>query len=107
MIDHYTNKIYPDGHKAMIVCSGRKAAIKYQQVLHQLKKEGYHNFESKVVVSISSPKSDAIAKDYYETLEWNKNNPKDKKPTWVVPPEDIKDVTDDFSDYTNMKESSP
>ena len=96
MVNHYTNKIYPDGHKAMIVCSGREAAIKYQQVLHQLKEEGLHNFESKVVVSIGSPKSDAIAKEYYETLEWNKNNPTNKKPVWVVPPEDIKDVTDDF-----------
>ncbi|WP_275314961.1 type I restriction endonuclease subunit R [Tenacibaculum bernardetii] len=96
MVNHYTNKIYPDGHKAMIVCSGREAAIKYQQVLHKLKEEGLHNFESKVVVSIGSPKSDAIAKEYYETLEWNKNNPDNKKPVWVVPPEGIKDATDNF-----------
>jgi type I restriction enzyme R subunit len=96
MVNHYATKIYPDGHKAMIVCSGREAAIKYQQVLHKLKEEGLHNFESKVVVSIGSPKSDAIAKDYYETLEWNKNNPNDKKPVWVVPPENIKDATDNF-----------
>lgn len=96
MVNHYSDKIYPDGHKAMIVCNGREAAIKYQQVLHQLKEEGYHNFESKVVVSIGSPKSDAIAKEYHETLEWNKNNPTNKKPVWVVPPEDIKDVTDNF-----------
>ncbi|QXP72899.1 type I restriction endonuclease subunit R [Tenacibaculum sp. AHE15PA] len=96
MVNHYSDKIYPDGHKAMIVCSGREAAIKYQQVLHKLKEEGLHNFESKVVVSIGSPKSDAIAKEYYETLEWNKNNPTNKKPVWVVPPEDIKDATDNF-----------
>jgi type I restriction enzyme R subunit len=96
LIDHFGNKIYPDGHKAMLVCSGREAAIKYQQTLHRLKEEGYHNFESKVVVSISSPKTDAIAKDYYETLEWNRNNPSNKKPIYVVPPEDIKDATDDF-----------
>ena len=96
MVDHFKNKIYPDGHKAMLVCSGRDAAIKYQQVLHQLKEEGYHNFESKVVVSMSSPKSDVIAKEYYETLEWNRNNPSNKKPIYVVPPENIKDATDDF-----------
>ena len=96
MVDHFKNKIYPDGHKAMLVCSGRDAAIKYQQVLHQLKEEGYHNFESKVVVSMSSPKSDVIAKEYYETLEWNRNNPTNKKPIYVVPPENIKDATDDF-----------
>ncbi len=96
IINHYRDKIYPDGHKAMIVCSGRKAAIKYQQTLHALKLEGYHNFESKVVVSIGSPKSDVIAKEYYETLDWNKNNPTNKKPIYVVPPEDIKDATDDY-----------
>ena len=96
LLDHFKNKIYPNGHKAMLVCSGRDAAIKYQQILQQLKAEGYHNFESKVVVSISSPKSDAIAKEYYETLEWNRNNPSNKKPIYVVPPEDIKDATDDF-----------
>jgi len=96
MVDHFKNKIYPDGHKAMLVCSGRDAAIKYQQVLHQLKDEGYHNFESKVVVSMSSPKSDVIAKEYYETLEWNRNNPSNKKTIYVVPPENIKDATDDF-----------
>lgn len=96
MVEHFKNKIYPDGHKAMLVCSGRDAAIKYQQVLHQLKEEGYHNFESKVVVSMSSPKSDVIAKEYYETLEWNRNNPSNKKTIYVVPPENIKDATDDF-----------
>lgn len=96
IIDNYRDKIYPDGHKAMIVCSGREAAIKYQKVLHSLKVKGYHGFESKVVVTIGSPKSDAIAKDYYETLEWNKNNPSHKKPIYVVPPEDIKNATDDY-----------
>jgi type I restriction enzyme R subunit len=96
MIDHFRDKIYPDGHKAMIVCSGREAAMRYQQIFIQLKEEGYHNFDSKVVMSIGSPKSDKIAKEYYETLEWNKNNPTNKKPIWVVPPEDIKDATDGF-----------
>ncbi len=96
MLDHFKSKIYPDGHKAMLVCTGREATIKYQQVLQKLKEEGYHNFESKVVISIGSPKSDTIAKDYYETLEWNRNNPTNKKPLSVVAPEDIKDATDDF-----------
>lgn len=94
LIDHYRDKIYPDGHKAMIVCSGREHAIRYQQTLTELKEAGYHNFESKVVMSIGSPKSDKIAKEYYATLEWNRNNPHDKKPVWVVPPEDVKNATD-------------
>ena len=96
IIDHYKGKIYPDGHKAMIVCSGRYGALKYKQTLEKLRDEGYHNFDSKVVMSIGSPKSDEIAKEYYKTLEWNKKNPHNKKPLWVVPPEDVKTVTNDF-----------
>jgi type I restriction enzyme R subunit len=96
IIDNYRNKIYPDGHKAMIVCSGRQHALRYQQAFEQLKADGYHEFESKVVMSIGSPKSDKIAKEYFETLEWNRNNPTDKKPVFVVPPEEIKMVTDNF-----------
>ena len=96
LIDHFKGKIYPDGHKAMIVCSGRYAALKYKQTLEKLKDEGYHKFESKVIMSIGSPKSDEIAKEYYGILDWNKKNPHQKKPIWVVPPEDVKAVTDDF-----------
>jgi len=96
IIGHYRNKIFPDGHKAMIVCDGREAALKYQQTFIRLKEQGLHDFNSKVVVSIGSPKSDAIAKEYYETLEWNKNNPTEKKPLWVVAPEDVKAVTEDY-----------
>lgn len=96
IIDHYQHKIYPDGHKAMIVCSGREAAIKYQQTLIELKELGVHDFDSKVVVSIGSPKADSIAKDYYEAIEWNKKNPYDKHPIFVTPPEEVKTVTEDF-----------
>jgi type I restriction enzyme R subunit len=96
IIDNYRNKIYPDGHKAMIVCSGRPHALRYQQAFEQLKADGYHEFDSKVVMSIGSPKSDKIAKEYFETLEWNRNNPTNKRPVFVVPPEDIKTVTDNF-----------
>ncbi len=96
IIDHFREKIFPDGHKGMLVCNGRESAIKYQQALHSLKEQGYHNFESKVVISIGSPKSDIIAKEYYESLEWNRINPNNKKPIYVVPPEGVKDATDSF-----------
>jgi type I restriction enzyme, R subunit len=96
IINHFRDKIYPDGHKALIVTSGREAAIKYQKVLNNLKNKGYHNYESKVVISIGSPKSDDIAKEYYGILEWNRENPDNMKPVWVTPPEDVKTVTEDF-----------
>jgi type I restriction enzyme R subunit len=105
IINNYRDKIFPDKHKAMIVCSGREAAIRYQETLTRLKAEGYHNFESKVVISIGSPKSDKIAKDYYETLDWNKNHPDDQKPIFVVPPEDIKAATRDYKlPFGNVEE---
>jgi type I restriction enzyme R subunit len=96
IIEHFKTKIFPDGHKALIVCSGRAHAIRYQKTLVDLKEKGVHNFESKVVVSIGSAKSDPIAKEYYETLNWNKENPTNQKPIYVVAPEDIKAVSDDF-----------
>jgi type I restriction enzyme R subunit len=96
IIEHFKHKIFPDGHKAMIVCSGRYAALRYQKALVRLMEQGKHGFKSRVVMSIGSPKSDEIAKDYYKTLDWNKKNPDDQKPIWVVPPEEVKTVTDDF-----------
>ena len=96
MVDHYRDKIHPDGHKAMIVCNGREAAIRYQQALTELRKQGYHDYDSKVVVSVGSPKSDEIAKEYYAALEYNKRHPEDLKPIWVTPPERVKTVTEDF-----------
>jgi type I restriction enzyme, R subunit len=96
MLTHFKEKIFPNEHKAMLVCDGRAAAIRYKQIFEQLKAEGLHNFETKVVVSIGSPKSDEIAREYYGTLEWNRNNPDNLKPIWVVPPEEINTVTNDF-----------
>lgn len=96
IVEHFKEKIFPDGHKAMLVCSGRVAAIKYQQALLRLKEQEYHNFDSKVVISIGSPKSDEIAKDYYATLDWNKRNPENIKPVLVVAPEDVKTVTENY-----------
>jgi type I restriction enzyme R subunit len=80
----------------MIVCAGREAAIKYQQTILKLKEEGYHNFDTKVVISLGTPKSDEIARDYYQTLDWNKQHPDDPKPIFVTPSENVKEVTDNF-----------
>ena len=96
LVAHYASKIRPDGHKAMIVCKGRASAIQYKRILEELREDGLHDFESKVVISIGSPKSDDIARQYYEDLEWNRNNPNDKRPILVVAPEDVKTVTEDY-----------
>lgn len=96
MVDHYKKKIYPAGQKAMVVCSGREAAIKYHKALLQLKEEGVHDFEAKVVVSLGIPKSDPIAKQYYEIENWNKDHSIEKKPQYIVDPLKVKDVVNDF-----------
>lgn len=96
IINHYRDKIYPDKHKAMLVCSGRYAAVKYQSVISELREQGYHDFESKVIISMGSPKTDKLAKEYYETLEWNRNNPDNLKPVLIVPTEDVKAATEDY-----------
>ncbi|HEU4470711.1 MAG TPA: type I restriction endonuclease [Flavisolibacter sp.] len=105
LLKHFAEKIHRNGHKALLVTDGRHAAIRYKQIIEGLRSEGVHSFETKVVVSIGSPKSDDIAKEYYETLNWNKEYPGDPKPVWVVAPEQIKTVTDDFKlPYGNESE---
>ena len=52
LLKHFSEKIYPNGHKAMLVTDGRYAAIRYKQVLEKQRAEGVHNYEIKVVVSI-------------------------------------------------------
>lgn len=103
ILTHFTEKIYSDGHKAMLVCDGRFGAIRYKQAFEELKIEGFHNFETRVVVSLGSAKSDHLAREYYEALEHNRTNPDDLLPIWVTAPEDVKDVTLDFKlDYGNV-----
>lgn len=109
ILDHFRGKIYPNGHKAMLVCDGRFAALRYKQALEDLRKSGYHNFQSKVIITIGSPKSDPVAKEYYETLDWNKNNPDNQRTVLMVAPEDTKAASDDFKlpyGDENQKEKS-
>lgn len=96
LVAHFASKIRPDGHKAMIVCSGRTAAVKYQKMLHKLQEEGIHDFKSQVVLSLGSPKTDKIAQEHFEILKHNRENPKDSRPEWVVSSEKIKEVTNNF-----------
>lgn len=96
IVDHYRKKIYPDGHKAMIVCQGRYAAAKYKMIFEQLKERGYHNFRGKVIISLGSPKSDPIAQKVYERKEYNKKHPHNPKPQYITPEEDIKTTIEDF-----------
>ena len=96
IIKHFNDKIYPDGHKAMIVCQGRYAAAKYKMTFEDLREEGYHDFRSKVIISLGNPKSDPIARKVYEIREHNRNNPGNPVPEYITPDEDIKESIEDF-----------
>ncbi|MFW5983090.1 MAG: type I restriction enzyme subunit R domain-containing protein, partial [bacterium] len=96
IIDHYKRKIYPDGHKAMVVCQGRYAAAKYKMIFEELKEEGYHNFKSKVIISLGNPKNDSVAKKVYERREYNKQHPNNPLPEYITPEEEIKESIEDF-----------
>jgi len=63
IIEHYKNKIYPNGQKAMLVCYNREQAIAYKKLFESLKEDGVHNFNTRVVMSFS-PKSDP--QEYYD-----------------------------------------
>ena len=95
IIDHYTNKILPDGHKALIVCDGRPMALKYKETFERLKAQGVHNLTTKVVISLGSPKSDFIAREVYEIYDYNKTH-EDKKPILATPDEELKDTIENF-----------
>ena len=96
ILDHYRNKIRPDGHKAMIVCQGRTHAMRYKLMLERLKAEGYHDFESKLVISLGAAKSDDIARKMYEIIAWNKAHPEQPKMQPFTPAEEIETVRNDF-----------
>jgi type I restriction enzyme R subunit len=97
IIEHFRTKIRPNQHKAMLVCQGRPMAIRYQETFEALRAEGFHDFESRVVMSLGSPKQDDIAAKVYEDIEWNKQNPtKPQRPINVTLSEQVKTVTNDF-----------
>lgn len=52
MVNHYKKNIMPEGFKAMFVAEDRESAKKIKEALEQLKEEGIHNLESRVVFSI-------------------------------------------------------
>ena len=56
IVEHYKNKSYLDGFKAMIVCHNRYQAIAYKKALNKLAEQGQNNFQSKVVMSFDTKK---------------------------------------------------
>lgn len=78
IIEHYKNKSYLDGFKAMIVCHNRYQAIAYKKAFNKLADIGQNNFESKVIMSFDTKK---------DPEEFNK---------LAVPEADVKQTIEDF-----------
>jgi len=56
IVQHYKNKSYLDGFKAMIVCHNRYQAIAYKKAFNKLAQQGQNNFQSKVIMSFDTKK---------------------------------------------------
>ncbi|WP_324172907.1 HsdR family type I site-specific deoxyribonuclease [Sulfurimonas sp.] len=56
IVEHYKNKSYLDGFKAMIVCHNRYQAIAYKKAFNKLAEQGVNNFQSKVIMSFDTKK---------------------------------------------------
>ncbi|HHB94316.1 MAG TPA: type I restriction endonuclease subunit R, partial [Campylobacterales bacterium] len=56
IVEHYKNKSYLDGFKAMIVCHNRYQAIAYKKAFDKLSDIGQNSFQSKVIMSFDSKK---------------------------------------------------
>ena len=63
IVEHYKNKSYLDGFKAMIVCHNRYQAIAYKKALNKLAEIGQNNFQSKVIMSFDSKKD---SQEFYD-----------------------------------------
>ncbi len=56
IVEHYKNKSYLDGFKAMIVCHNRYQVIAYKKAFNKLAEQGQNNFQSKVIMSFDTKK---------------------------------------------------
>jgi len=56
IVEHYKNKSYLDGFKAMLVCHNRYQAIAYKKAFNKLAEQGQNSFQSKVIMSFDTKK---------------------------------------------------
>jgi len=78
IVEHYKNKSYLDGFKAMIVCHNRYQAIAYKKAFNKLAEQDQNNFQSKVIMSFDTKKD---PQEFYDL---------------AVPEADVKQAIEDF-----------
>ncbi|MFK5936815.1 MAG: HsdR family type I site-specific deoxyribonuclease [Sulfurimonas sp.] len=78
IVEHYKNKSYLDGFKAMIVCHNRYQAIAYKKAFNKLAQQGQNSFQSKVIMSFDTKKD---PQEFYDL---------------AIPEADVKQAIEDF-----------
>ncbi len=78
IVEHYKNKSYLDGFKAMIVCHNRYQAIAYKKAFDKLASLGQNSFQSKVIMSFDTKKD---SQEFYDL---------------ATPEADVKQAIEDF-----------
>ncbi len=78
IVEHYKNKSYLDGFKAMVVCHNRYQAIAYKKAFNKLAEQGENSFQSKVIMSFNTKKD---PQEFYDL---------------ATPEADIKQAIEDF-----------
>ncbi len=103
LVEHYESNGFAKGFKAMLVCEGRLAAVKYKEILNdimiQRKAEGKPVFDSKVVISLGSITSNRTGeeeKDLESIEERVKHAVKSGKEPIAVPSDEIPNLTNDL-----------
>ncbi len=108
MVRHYVENILPNGYKAQVVSSSRKAALRYNEAIKKALSEYYENMADnnpyKVLVSkLSSAvvishkhndNSDEFPKEFSSKTHKDKSVADFKKPLFTTSPYDIKEGDD-------------
>jgi len=84
IVKHYQAGAQKECHKAMLVCANRITAVMYRKIFEEMKSEGLHNLNTRVVVSLGG-KEDKLAKQCSDYLDY------------VTPEDRIKPVTKEFT----------
>ncbi|MCF6174477.1 MAG: DEAD/DEAH box helicase family protein [Victivallaceae bacterium] len=84
IVEHYQAGALKEGHKAILVCANRITAVMYRKIFEQMKAEGLHKLNTKVVISLGG-KGDKLEKQCADYLDY------------VTPGEKVKQASKEFT----------
>ena len=90
IVKHYQAGAMKEGHKAMLVCANRITAVMYRKIFEQMKAEGLHKLNTRVIISLGG-KGDKLGKQCPGYLDYVTSDDKSKQAsidfTLPFPPE--------------------